>query len=197
MKKHLLIGAILISGLAVAQTGKVGVETDKPTETLHVKGTVRITDLPSDDTKNAINTDDNGTDTGGKNQTFNATRTVVANDQGVLGSIDALPAGTSGENEGTKYYIPVKKCAKTTVVNPSNQAPAVLDFPETGNAPSKGIKSSHGNAFVFSNNSSKVTAVNSPTMIFILSAVRSHKFVRAMSSTFPLNRILPFSTSVS
>ena len=102
MKKHLLIGTILISGLAVAQTGKVGVETDTPTETLHVQGTARITDLPTNGAENAISTNEGGTDGGSKTQTFKATKTVVVDENGVLGTVDVVPVIPEAPTEGTE-----------------------------------------------------------------------------------------------
>ena len=85
MKKHLLMGAILMGGLAMAQTVKgVGVETDKPTETFQVQGTARITDLPEDGTKQAIHTkklDDGSFEASdAKDQPFKAKKTVLVDE---------------------------------------------------------------------------------------------------------------------
>lgn len=44
MKKTLL-SIVFLSGMAMAQTGKVGINTENPTETLHIKGSTRITDI--------------------------------------------------------------------------------------------------------------------------------------------------------
>ncbi|MDO5616913.1 MAG: hypothetical protein Q4G16_12025 [Cruoricaptor ignavus] len=74
-------------------TKKVGVATNNTTpatETFHVNGTTRITDLPTNGTANAIY---NGADT--KTTTFTATRTVVADANGVLGTVAGLPSGGS------------------------------------------------------------------------------------------------------
>ena len=60
-------------------TGKVGINTTEPTETLDVKGKVRIQGLYSD-----------GNQTGTKNANFTATNMVVVDDNGVLGK-QALP----------------------------------------------------------------------------------------------------------
>ena len=55
-------------------TGKVGINTTNPTETLDVKGKVRIQELYTD-----------GTKTGTNNATFTATNVVTVDDNGVLG----------------------------------------------------------------------------------------------------------------
>src|SRR5699024_7093789 len=68
------------------------------------------------------------------------------------------------------------------------------DFPVTGNAPSSEIKYSHGRAFVDSNSSSKVVALNCPTCIFTLSALRNHKFTLGMAEIGAWKMTLPFST---
>lgn len=60
-------------------TGKVGINTTEPTETLDVKGKVRIQGLYSD-----------GNQTGTKNANFTATNMVVVDANGVLGK-QALP----------------------------------------------------------------------------------------------------------
>lgn len=70
----------------------------------------------------------------------------------------------------------------------------LIDFPATGKAASSGRKSSQGNAFTFSNNSSNVYASNSPTTIFTRSAVRNHKLAVAIVSIVPSKRARPFST---
>ena len=56
-------------------TGKVGINTTTPTETLDVKGKVRIQELYTDGTQTGTN----------NNATFTATNVVTADDNGVLG----------------------------------------------------------------------------------------------------------------
>lgn len=86
MKKSLLILGLVSAGLAHAQEGKVGVNTETPKETLEVKGTAKVSELPISGSVNAIY---NGN--AKKTETFTGTRTVVANDDGVLGYVDGLP----------------------------------------------------------------------------------------------------------
>ena len=91
MKKHLLFTSLILGGIMMAQTGKgVGVETETPTEVFHVEGTTRVTILPKNEAEKAINTDNEGNVSNTK-QPFNATRTLVADVHGVLGTIDGLP----------------------------------------------------------------------------------------------------------
>ena len=67
----------------------------------------------------------------------------------------------------------------------------------TQNFASCGKNSSHGRAFVFSNNSSNVSALNFPTFISTLSAVRRNTLALAMPSASATNVTLPSSTSVT
>lgn len=78
--------------MATAQTsGKVGVNTATPTETFNVKGTVRITELPINGASASIYTKTDGTASAAKDQTFNAVKTVAADNNGVIGVINASP----------------------------------------------------------------------------------------------------------
>ncbi|MGQ1943492.1 hypothetical protein ACT4RS_00445 [Ornithobacterium rhinotracheale] len=90
MKKNLLFVATLLGSVAFSQqsTGKVGVNTENPTETLQVQGTTRITKLPSKG--ESISTNGNGEYMDG--QKFTPTKMVVADANGVLGTA-ALPSG--------------------------------------------------------------------------------------------------------
>ena len=71
---------------------QVGIETDKPTETLHVNGTTRVIELPLNGADNAITTKPNGVKSNAKDQSFNPIKTVVADRNGVLGVVDGIPA---------------------------------------------------------------------------------------------------------
>ena len=89
MMKPLHSGALLLASVYFnAQTGKVGINTNSPKETLDVNGTLKVGDLPTNGTANAIYN-------GGKNKstTFTATNMVVADANGVLGktSIPIIP----------------------------------------------------------------------------------------------------------
>ncbi|MFU2094868.1 hypothetical protein [Ornithobacterium rhinotracheale] len=91
MKKSLFFAAALLGSVAFAQqqsTGKVGVNTDAPTETLQVKGTARVTNLPEQG--ETITTNASGTYE--LNQNFTPTKMVVTDANGVLGKAD-LPSG--------------------------------------------------------------------------------------------------------
>lgn len=103
MKKNLsLVAFLLVSGYAFSQTG---VSTQSPTETLDVKGTVRIQELPKNLEENSIY---NGDKT--KQTQFNATRTLVADDNGVIGYVEGLPSQpTDGDEIVVTSY---SKCIK-------------------------------------------------------------------------------------
>ena len=89
MNKIFISIAMLSMEIALAQTdGKVGINTSAPTETLDVKGTLRVEDLPASGTGKIYN----GTNT--KGTTFNAKGLVAADNSGNIGK---LPAGTQGQ----------------------------------------------------------------------------------------------------
>ena len=89
MNKIFISIAMLSMEIALAQTdGKVGINTSTPTETLDVKGTLRIEDLPASGTGKIYN----GTNT--KGTTFNAKGLVAADNNGNIGK---LPTGTQGQ----------------------------------------------------------------------------------------------------
>ena len=89
MNKIFILAAMLSVEIALAQTnGKVGINTSTPTETLDVKGTLRVEDLPASGTGKIYN----GTNT--KGTTFNAKGLVATDNNGNIGK---LPAGTQGQ----------------------------------------------------------------------------------------------------
>lgn len=87
-------------GLKVTEQGMVAINAQLPTETLDIdKGTLRIRKLPANGSLNSIYTNSTGnssvnntTNISGlaKTQPFNATRTVVADKNGVLGYVDGI-----------------------------------------------------------------------------------------------------------
>ncbi|PWN68845.1 hypothetical protein C1631_012220 [Chryseobacterium phosphatilyticum] len=89
MKKINLI-AILVFTNAFSQ---VGIKTINPSEMLDVNGIERIRELPRHQMNNSIFTKPDGSRSNNQDQTFIATRTLVADANGVLGYIDGLPGG--------------------------------------------------------------------------------------------------------
>lgn len=107
MKKKLipLVGLVVF---ALQAFGQVGVGTETPTESLDINGTLRIRDLPINGTTNAIFTTGENTSSSTRNQTFTATKMVVLDANGVLGTRPGLPSTSntkswtsSGINFGT------------------------------------------------------------------------------------------------
>ncbi|KFE97199.1 hypothetical protein IX39_20605 [Chryseobacterium formosense] len=80
-----------MSGSTGSPAGNIGIGKTAPTEKLEVAGAVRINSLPANGALNAIYTQSNGLASSAQNQTFTATRTVVADANGVLGSITGVP----------------------------------------------------------------------------------------------------------
>ncbi|MCH7400159.1 hypothetical protein MM236_19350 [Belliella sp. DSM 107340] len=77
--------------------GKLGIGTLTPSENVDINGVARVRNLPLNGTANAISTTVTGEAAASQNQTFTASRTVVADENGVLGSVEGIPsqAGTS------------------------------------------------------------------------------------------------------
>lgn len=81
--------------LTILRDGKTGFNTSSPTERIDNNGITRLRTLPLNGTTNAINTTSAGGASTTQNQTFTATRTVVADANGVLGSVAGLPSDTN------------------------------------------------------------------------------------------------------
>lgn len=81
-------------------TGNLGLNTlnatqNNPTEKLDVNGNVRIRTLPVDGASDAVFTNPDGTRNDAKNQPFIATKTVVADNNGILGAVEGIPSVTT------------------------------------------------------------------------------------------------------
>lgn len=92
-------------GLKITDQGRVAVDTQTPSETFDVGGTARLRNLPASGTASAIYTNAGGTSTQpaplAPDQTFTGTRTVVADNNGVLGYVQGLPQGNLYATDGT------------------------------------------------------------------------------------------------
>ncbi|MEY8760566.1 hypothetical protein [Chryseobacterium tongliaoense] len=81
----------------ITPTGNLGIAIGSPTEKLDNNGITRLRVLPLNGSTNAINTNSSGNLSAAQDQTFTATRTVVADGNGVLGYVAGIPsdAGSS------------------------------------------------------------------------------------------------------
>ena len=110
MKRIFIFVAVLSVGFAFAQTeGKVGINIATPTETLDIKGTLRVEDIPASGTGKIYN----GTST--KGTTFNANSLVATDNSGNIGKV---PAGTHGQvlsqgAGGVPAWMDVRQLPKT------------------------------------------------------------------------------------
>lgn len=104
---------ILCFAFGYSQTNKLGVNVNTPTESLDANGTARLRDLPLNGTPNAIYTQADGKVSPVKNQTFNAVKTVVVDENGVMGAIDGV-AITEAPDVKTIQYS-----RSTTLINSS------------------------------------------------------------------------------
>ena len=92
--------ALATEKMRITGEGNVGINTTSPTEKLDVNGNTRLRTLPLNGTANSIYTQSGGGASATQNQTFTATRTVVADANGVLGYVTGLPQ-TAGSGSGT------------------------------------------------------------------------------------------------
>jgi hypothetical protein len=102
--------------MIITGTGNIGINTSIPTEKLDNNGITRLRTLPLNGAANAINTNSSGNASSAQDQTFTATRTVVADANGVLGYVTGLPSTGSGTPTGsisvgqtisTVYSVPI------------------------------------------------------------------------------------------
>ncbi|MDY0990376.1 hypothetical protein SOM12_23310 [Flavobacterium sp. CFBP9031] len=82
---------------------KIGFTTKTPTETVDINGIARVRELPTNAATNAINTKPDGTASTAKDQTFSATKTVVVDANGVMGTIDGIAITVAPEIKTIQY----------------------------------------------------------------------------------------------
>lgn len=92
-------------GSMYAQTGKVGINTEDPKETLEINGTLRVGKLPESG-KGKIYNGANGEN---PSTNFSGTRTLVADESGNIGYIEHLPHFTTISGADTSDAIPKKQ----------------------------------------------------------------------------------------
>jgi len=127
MKKIVLTAfAVSLSVVAYAQSGKVGINTPTPSETLDVNGTERVRTLPQNGVSNAIYTKPDGTTSPNKDQTFTATKALVADDNGVIGSVSWLPAQSPTIMAGVNQTDAVTTTGTASSVSGSTGTTGVL-----------------------------------------------------------------------
>lgn len=111
MKTTLSCGMLLLAAayFNAQTTGKVGINTNAPKETLEVNGTLKIDTLPTNGANNAIYNGQNA-----KNTTFTATHMVVSDTNGVLGKHSLGEAGQvliSKGNTGAPEWKNIKEAS--------------------------------------------------------------------------------------
>lgn len=107
--------------MIITGQGKVGITTNNPTEILDVDGTTRLRNLPENGSTEVIYTQPNGSASSTQNQAFVATRTVVADENGVLGYVQGVPVSMSvGAIEGINCSTAVLEPGTYTSGTPYN-----------------------------------------------------------------------------
>ena len=140
-----LLFACVPAAMVAQSASKVGVNTREPSENLHIKGTVRVEQLPNNDTPNSIFTDPTtGKGAAGRTNPFNAQNMVVADKNGVLGVIrgvanwfymPSINISTEGApNKTLDLYEEFKKQFSTPKVASAGAPAAII---ATTNLPAK------------------------------------------------------------
>lgn len=111
------------NALTVLKNGNVGIITTTPTEKFDNSGNTRLRNLPLNGTTNSIYTTAAGTSSPTQNQTFSATRTIVADANGVLGTLPFIvqPVLISGGDGVDAIMTPQISKSKTTTPGQSSE----------------------------------------------------------------------------
>ena len=157
-----LLCAVFTTVTLAAQTrtkAKVGVNTQNPTENLHVNGTLRVQKLPTDKEVGAIGTKADGSASANFDQTFNAKYVVTADKNGVLGRA----AGA----DPSFFYMPALFVPTKSEQLPGSQATLVGDVFSINlfenYAHQFGISNKTGMPAIVKSNTSANLVLNSPT----------------------------------
>ncbi|MDR6546244.1 hypothetical protein J2810_002300 [Chryseobacterium rhizosphaerae] len=116
-KKLLTAFAVSLCLSLHAQSNSVGISTSTPTETLDINGTERIRELPVDGSSNVIYTKPDGTKSINKDQSFKALKTLVADANGVIGSVNWMPVQPSVVISGADGLDAVTTTSTISAVN--------------------------------------------------------------------------------
>ena len=106
--------------MRITGEGNVGINTFIPTEKLDNNGITRLRTLPLNGATNATNTTSGGDLSSSQNQTFTATKTLVADANGVIGYVSGLPVIAStgtinvGETVSQIYSVPTATASAST-----------------------------------------------------------------------------------
>lgn len=115
-KLKLSIFSLMIGGTFYAQTGKVGINTETPNETLEINGTLRVNNLPESGSGKIYD----GLNNTEAKTTFTGTNMVVSDDKGNLGTLPfvtypTLLAGGKREDVAPNTQIIRVRAASETV----------------------------------------------------------------------------------
>ena len=121
-------GALGVHRMRIQGDGNVAIGGNlTSTEKLQINdGTIRLPALPANGATNAISTTPAGQQSSSKDQTFNATRTMVISERGVVGYVDGLPQSlniTRVTLPTAAATLPANSSTNTTYTNISLEIP--------------------------------------------------------------------------
>ncbi|EJL70313.1 autotransporter outer membrane beta-barrel domain-containing protein [Chryseobacterium populi] len=159
--------------MRITGEGNIGMNTSSPTEKMDNNGITRLRNLPVNGATNAINTNTAGNASATQNQTFTATRTVVADANGVLGYVAGLPIA----GPGTSKIVVSAGVLGTQNIGNSNQVLALYpnEYIDTNNSWTNNVftvPAGLGGLYIFNMQSSHSHDVNSQTNWFTMSILQ-------------------------
>lgn len=158
--------------MRILASGNIGIGTITPTEKLDHNGIARLRGLPLNGATNAIFTTSGGGASASQDQTFTATRTVVADANGVLGYVTGVPT-----EAGSSRVIVSAGVSGTQDIGNANMALAVysneyIDVHSAWNNNVFTVPANMGGLYIFSMQSSHSHDANAQPSWFTMSLLQ-------------------------
>ncbi|MFC3159195.1 hypothetical protein ACFOEQ_12290 [Chryseobacterium arachidis] len=166
-------GAIATEKMRITGEGNVGVSTNSPTEKLDNSGITRLRGLPLNGATNAIYTQSNGTASATQNQTFTATRTVVADANGVLGYVVGTPTSPGVPKLVVSAGVPGTQNIKGNIPNTvGNYSVEYLDVYNAWTSNVFTVPASQGGVYIVAMQTSHTHTVDASSSWFTIARIQ-------------------------